>query len=51
VNYKRDYQYGRHFKGINMLFVDGHVKSLPTPKVVEEARKNTPLYGNWALRQ
>jgi prepilin-type N-terminal cleavage/methylation domain-containing protein/prepilin-type processing-associated H-X9-DG protein len=49
--YKNDYLYGRHFKGINMLYVDGHVKWMKVEKAVHEAKKTSPMRGNWALIQ
>ena len=43
-----DFQSGRHFGGVNMGFVDGHVKWLKTETVVAEARKGSPeYYGSW----
>jgi prepilin-type N-terminal cleavage/methylation domain-containing protein/prepilin-type processing-associated H-X9-DG protein len=38
---QNDFQNGRHFGGVNMLFADGHVKWLKSELVVAEARKYT----------
>ncbi len=44
----KDYRFGRHFGGVNMCFVDGHVKFLRTSKVLQEARTPLPRrYGAW----
>lgn len=43
-----DFRDGRHFGGANMLYVDGHVKWLPSRTVVAQARLcgTTNCYGN-----
>jgi len=37
--YESDYEGGRHFEGINLVFMDGHVKWLKTKTVWDEANK------------
>jgi prepilin-type processing-associated H-X9-DG protein len=41
VSSTSDFQSGRHFGGVNMSFLDGHVKWLKSSVVVEEAKKWT----------
>ena len=46
--YWNDYQYGRHFGGVNMCYVDGHVKWLRPHRILAEAKTPAPrLYGSW----
>lgn len=47
ANYRDDCANGRHFKGVNMLYADGHVKFLQTAAVVNEAAKFTGVKGAW----
>lgn len=44
--YTRDCQSGRHFSGLNVCFVDGHVKWLKTEVVIKEAERTTPAAAN-----
>jgi prepilin-type N-terminal cleavage/methylation domain-containing protein/prepilin-type processing-associated H-X9-DG protein len=37
--YEKDYLSGRHFKGVNVVFADGHVKWLKSSVVSDEAKK------------
>lgn len=43
--FPRDCYGGRHFDGVNVAFVDGHVKWLKTAKLISEALK--PEMGAW----
>jgi prepilin-type N-terminal cleavage/methylation domain-containing protein/prepilin-type processing-associated H-X9-DG protein len=46
--YWNDYTNGRHFGGINICYVDGHVCWTPTGKAIAEAKRTAPnLYGAW----
>ncbi len=47
ANYRDDCANGRHFKGANMLYADGHVKFLQTAAIVNEAAKYTGAKGAW----
>lgn len=42
--YESDFQSGRHFGGVNMIFADGHVKWLKSEVVLNESKKSN---GAW----
>jgi len=46
--YWNDYEHGRHLGGVNMCFVDGHVKWMRPRTILAEAKTPAPrLYGAW----
>lgn len=42
-----DLENGRHFQGVNVVFVDGHVKWLRGSVLALEAKRNPPYGGYW----